>query len=75
MDPLLSKVASRVSPREIAELASKLIRIPSHWDVPTKEKEVVKAVASFLTIENIPFTLQPVEGSRNNLIASIKGEG
>ena len=61
--------------REIAELASKLIRIPSHWDVPTKEKEVVKAVASFLTIENIPFTLQPVEGSRNNLIASIKGEG
>lgn len=75
MDPLLSRVASKVAPREIAELASRLIRIPSHWDVPTKEEEVVKAVASFLAGENIPFTLQRVEGSRNNLIATIKGEG
>ena len=75
MDPLLSKVASKVAPHEIAELASRLIRIPSHWDVPTREEEVVEAVASFLTSENIPFTLQPVEGSRNNIIATIKGEG
>ena len=70
-----SKIISTVSSDEIAELTARFIRIPSHWDVPTKEEEMVDAVASFLSEEKIPFTLQQVEGTRNNIIATIKGEG
>ena len=70
-----SKIISTVSSGEIAELTARFIRIPSHWDVPTKEEEMVEAVASFLSEEKIPFTLQQVEGTRNNIIATIKGEG
>ncbi|HOP52903.1 MAG: M20 family metallopeptidase [Thermovirgaceae bacterium] len=75
MNRSLTKIISTVSSGEIAELTARFIRIPSHWDVPTREEEMVEAVASFLSEEKIPFTLQHVGGTRNNIIATIKGEG
>lgn len=66
---------SRVSTEELAELTSRLIKIPSHWDVPSKEVEVVKAVAQFLNSEGIPYELQHVEDERYNIIACLKGTG
>lgn len=75
MEKAVSKVVSQVTLDEIVGLTSDLIQIPSHWDVPTKEIEMVEAVADFLTKENIPFSLQLVEGKRNNIIATIPGSG
>jgi len=75
MEQAVSKVISQVTPDEIAGLTSDLIRIPSHWDVPTKEVEMVEAIAAFLNKEKIPFSLQLVEGKRNNIIATIPGSG
>ncbi len=75
MDPRIVSVGSKVTPEEIASLASDLIRIPSHWDVPAKETGMVQAISDFLDKEKIPFTLQLVEGKRNNIIATIPGSG
>jgi len=75
MDMMLQKLVSSVSNVELAELTSRLVQIPSHWDVPLKEVEIVRAVAEFLDSENIPYELQEVEGERCNIIACLKGEG
>lgn len=75
MDSLVEKVIAHVTPEEIAELTSHFIRIPSHWDVPTKEIEMVEAVVSFLSVEKIPYDLQNVGGQRNNIIATLVGSG
>jgi acetylornithine deacetylase/succinyl-diaminopimelate desuccinylase len=56
---------------EAMELTARLIRIPSHWEVPEKEVEVVRAIVAFLEAERIPYELQKVEGERYNVIARI----
>jgi acetylornithine deacetylase/succinyl-diaminopimelate desuccinylase len=60
---------------EAMELTARLIRIPSHWEVPEKEVEVVRAIVAFLEAERIPYELQKVEGERYNVIARIPGAG
>ncbi len=75
MDTRLQKLLSHVPTEELAELTSRFIKIPSHWDVPDKEVEMVKAVAAFLDSENIPYELNHVEGERYNIIACLKGTG
>jgi acetylornithine deacetylase/succinyl-diaminopimelate desuccinylase len=75
MKKTVEHVFSKVAQEELVELTRRFIQIPSHWDVPAKETEMVKAVVAFLEAEKIPFQLQKVEGERNNIIATIEGAG
>jgi len=70
-EPLMNAV----SQEDLNELTGSFLKIPSHWELPQKEIDMVNAVASFLESENIPFELQKVEGERSNIIACLKGKG
>jgi acetylornithine deacetylase/succinyl-diaminopimelate desuccinylase len=64
---------AHVSDDEIIALARKLISIPSHHDVPGKEKEVADFLAGFLTDQGLACTIQNVDGERGNVIATLPG--
>lgn len=38
---LLKKLEEAVPINELVELVRKMISVPSHWDVPTMEEEIV----------------------------------
>ncbi len=60
---------------ELEKLVRDLVRIPSHPEVPTQEKEVAQFLNEFLTDEGIDIRLRPVEKNRPNVVASLKGWG
>ena len=64
---------ARVSDDEIIALARKLISIPSHHDVPGKEKEVADFLARYLTDQGLTCTVQKVDRERGNVVASLPG--
>ena len=69
------RARARVSDDEIIALARKLISIPSHHDVPGKEKEVADFLAAFLADQGLDCTIQPVDGERGNVIATLPRTG
>ena len=73
-DPM-SKVRRAVRKAEIEKLVKDLVRIPSHRDVPTREKEVAEFLAEFLADEGIDAKLRKVDKDRPNVIAVIPGSG
>jgi acetylornithine deacetylase/succinyl-diaminopimelate desuccinylase len=66
---------ARVSDDEIIALARKLISIPSHHEVPGKEKEVADFLARYLPDQGLTCTIQKVDGERGNVIATLPGAG
>ncbi len=44
---LLTELSRHVSTQELVELTRKLISIPSHWNVPTQEVEVVSVLEDY----------------------------
>ena len=60
---------------ELEKLVKDLVRIPSHHEVPTMEKEVAQFLHEFLEGEGIESRLRTVEKNRPNVIAVIKGSG
>jgi len=72
---LLKKLESVVTVDEMVAFLRKLISIPSHWDVPTKEEKIVEELAKYFKKVELPFELQPVENKRFNIIARLKGTG
>ncbi|MBN1333587.1 MAG: M20 family metallopeptidase [Synergistales bacterium] len=68
-------ILNSVSQEDLNDLTSRFLRVPSHWELPQKEVDMVNEVASFLESENISFELQKVEGERSNIIAHLKGNG
>ena len=60
---------------ELEKLVKDLVRIPSHHEVPTMEKEVAQFLHEFLEGEGIESRLRTVEKNRQNVIAVIKGSG
>jgi acetylornithine deacetylase/succinyl-diaminopimelate desuccinylase len=72
---LLKKLESVVTVDEMVAFLRKLISIPSHWDVPTKEEKIVEELAKYFKKVELPFELQPVENKRFNIIARLRGTG
>lgn len=71
----LDRVRRAVRKGEIERLVKDLVRIPSHEDVPTQEKEVAERLNEFLLDEGIESKLRSVEKDRPNVIAVVKGSG
>lgn len=71
----LSRIKRSVRKPEIEKLVKDLVRIPSHREVPTREKEVAKFLSEFLQDEGIGAKLRLVEKDRPNVIAVIEGTG
>ncbi|KUO49871.1 MAG: acetylornithine deacetylase [Desulfitibacter sp. BRH_c19] len=71
----LQKINSVFSTDELVELTQELIRRPSHWEIPEREKDVLEYICSFLERHNIPYEKQPVKENLYNIIVTIKGEG
>lgn len=60
---------------ELISLTQALVRIPSHKDVPHREKEVAEYIYDFLQKEDIEVEYQYVDGERKNVIAYLRGDG
>lgn len=71
----LEKLSNQVSEEELVELTRKLVSIPSHFNLPAGEVEVVRALEQVFLAEGIEYRLQPVEGERSNIIAKLPGTG
>lgn len=69
------KIKTQVKRLEVEKLVKGLVKIPSHCEVPTQEKEVAEFLNEFLQDEGIDSKLRTVEKNRPNVIATIKGSG
>src|SRR3989339_749430 len=73
-DPL-DRVRRSVKKAEIEGLVKSLVRIPSHSQVPAREKEVAEFLKEYLEDEGIEVKLRQVEKDRPNVVAVVKGSG
>lgn len=71
----LDKVRKAVKKTEIEGLVKAMVKIPSHSEVPTREKEVAEFLKEFLEGEGVDARLRKVEKDRPNVIASLGGTG
>jgi len=69
------KVKRSVKKAEIEKLVKDLVRIPSHSQLPSQEKEVAIFLKEFLTRQGVSARLRNAEKDRPNVIAVIEGEG
>lgn len=72
---LLKKLEEAVPINELVELFRKMISVPSHWDVPTMEEEIVSELADYFNDVGLSFELQPIDKRRSNIIARVQGAG
>ncbi len=72
---IIKELSGHVSEEEIVKLTRELVSIPSHWEVPGQEIEVVNALEKFFYKQEVEYELQPVEGDRYNIIAKLPGKG
>lgn len=72
---LLSELTKYVTEDEVVELTRELVAIPSHWEVPGQEVEIVSALQKYFEKQGLEYEVQPVEGDRHNIIARIPGKG
>lgn len=72
---VFDKVRRSVKKAEIEKLVKDLVRIPSHSNVPTREKAVAEFLHGFLQDEGIGSKLREAEKGRPNVIARIEGSG
>ena len=61
--------------KELIEWTQKLISIPSHTALPGREREIAGFLAQLLEQEGIECRLQPADGDRCNVIATLHGDG
>jgi len=69
------KVKRAVKKAELEKLVKDLVRIPSHSEHPTQEREVAVFLKEFLTREGVAAKLRNAEKDRPNVIAIVEGEG
>ncbi len=72
---LFEKAKRQVKKAEVEKLVKDLVRIPSHAEVPTHEKEVAEFLKDFLVKQGISAKLRNAEKDRPNVIAVIEGDG
>jgi acetylornithine deacetylase/succinyl-diaminopimelate desuccinylase family protein len=75
LSDMTAKVSRAVKKSEVERLVKDLVRIPSHSDVPTREKRVAEFLNEYLVSEGIASKLRTVQKDRPNLIAVIGGSG
>ncbi len=71
----LAKALKALKKPEVEKLVKDLVRIPSHSEVPTQEKEVAIFLHEFLSDNGIKSKLRVVAKDRPNVIAAIEGSG
>ena len=62
------------TPEEVHALAQKLVQIPSHKDVPNRERDVALFIKNFCSENGLHAELDAVEGERYNVYISLKGK-
>ncbi|MDW7667722.1 MAG: M20 family metallopeptidase [Bacillota bacterium] len=60
---------------EVVKLAQNLVRIPSHKDVPGREREIGKYIYNYCRDNGLEVAMQDVEGERKNVLIYLRGEG
>ena len=75
LSELSTKVNRAFKRSEIERLVKDLVRIPSHQDAPTREKEVAEYLNEYLVSEGVASKLRTVEKGRPNVIATVSGSG
>lgn len=60
---------------EIESFVKSLVKIQSHSEVPTREKEVAEFLNDFMVSEGVSSKLRIVEKNRPNVIAVLRGSG
>lgn len=61
--------------QELIEWTQRLISIPSHTAFPRREMDLAAFLANLLEQEGIEYQLQPADGDRCNVIATLRGDG
>lgn len=69
------RVKRSTSKAELEKLVKDLVRIPSHSELPTQEKEVAEFLKEFLTDRGVSAKLRNAEKDRPNVIAVVEGDG
>ncbi len=63
------------SREEVIKLTQELVRIPSHKDIPTREKEVADYIYNYCIDNGLEAEYQDVDGVRKNVNIYLRGEG
>jgi len=71
----VEKIKRAVKKAEVERLVKELVRIPSHSELPTQEKEVAVFLKEFLVRQGISAKLRNAEKDRPNVIAVLEGDG
>jgi len=71
----LNNIYERIEENELVELCSDLISIPSHFQVPSQEREISIFVSDTLKTIGVEVEEQEVKNGRCNVIAKIQGNG
>ncbi|MEW6624220.1 MAG: M20 family metallopeptidase [Bacillota bacterium] len=75
MSAWLEKISRSFSEDEVVSLAQELIRRPSHWDVPHREKEAMDYLCSFLDKHELAYEKQHITGDLYNVLVTLNGQG
>lgn len=60
---------------ELVKLTQSLIQIPSHKDIPHRERDVAKFIHQFCIENGLETELVPVDGERCNVMVYLRGDG
>lgn len=71
----LINIHEHYTQEELIQLTQSLIKIPSHKDVPNREKEVAEFIYEFCQQQGLEVKLEPVDGERSNVLAFLRGDG
>lgn len=71
----MSDYTAYFSEEEVVRLTQDLVRIPSHKDVPFREKEVGEFILRFCEEQGFEVETQQVDGPRKNILVHLQGEG
>lgn len=70
----MERIAEWFTEAEVVTLTQEMIRIPSDWDQPLREKHVLDYICRFLEKHGIEYRISPVEDQRYNIIATYRGK-
>jgi len=70
----MERIAEWFTEAEVVTLTQEMIRIPSDWDQPLREKHVLDYICRFLDEHGIEYRISPVEDQRYNIIATYRGQ-
>lgn len=71
----IDKIKRAVKKAEVERFVKDLVRIPSHSELPTQEKDVAVFLKEFLVKQGISAKLRNAEKDRPNVIAVLEGDG